>query len=307
VSHRPRDERRALVVSVVATAAHGVVAIAWGVAAGSQMILFDGLYATVGLVASSLMLLASAVAERPPTRRYPYGRAAATPLVIGVQGSAMLATLLYGAIEAVYTIRAGGSDVVAGHGIPYGVVAAAASSATWAWLRRVAGSSDLVRAEATAWLVGAGRGVGIVAGFALVALLDGTSAERLAPYVDPAMVLLTCALLLPAPLGMVRANVVELLEGAPSSAVEQPVLAAAAELAATFDLVEPDVRVAKVGGRLYVEVEARAPSGLTLADEHALRTRLRERLVPSPYEVWLTVELLPIDAPGTQRRSGGAP
>jgi predicted Co/Zn/Cd cation transporter (cation efflux family) len=300
-------ERRALAASIAATAALGALGIGWGVATGSQMVLFDGVYGFVGILPSWLMLLASAVAAHGPTRRYPYGREAATPLVIGIHAAVMLATLLYGASEAAYTIRGGGSDVVPGHVIPYGVLAAATSIGTWAWLRRVAGASDLVAAEATAWRVGAVRGGGIAVGFVVAALLEGSRGDDLAPYVDPAMVLLTCAVLLPTPIAMIRANVVELLEGAPAPAVEGPVLSAAAEVARDFGLGEPDVRVAKVGGKLYVEVAVAAPATLTVVDQHRIRTRLREHLAASPYDVWLTVELVPVEATGGPTDPGEAP
>jgi predicted Co/Zn/Cd cation transporter (cation efflux family) len=287
-------ERAVLRGSIAATAVLGALGVAWGIAVGSQAILFDGAYGFVGILVSVVLLRASAVAARPPTARYHYGRAGVTPLAVGVQGFVLLATLAYAAVEAVWVIRAGGSAVTAGWALVYGVVATAGSTVTWRWLHARAGASDLLQAEATAWRVAALRGLGMVVGFSILAVLERSDRwDHLAPYVDPVMVLVTCAAFLPGPLRLVRTMVVELLEGAPSAEVQAAVAAAVDEVWATAGLPEPQVRSTKVGPRLYVEVEGRAAPDLTVAEEHAVRSRLDAALGALPYDVWLNLELLP--------------
>lgn len=287
-------ERSALRGSIGATAVLGALGVAWGIAVGSQAILFDGAYGFVGLLVSVVLLRASTVAARPPSARYHYGKAGVTPLAVGVQGFVLLATLGYAAAEAVWVIRAGGSDVTAGWALVYGVVATAGSVVTWRWLHARAGASDLLQAEATAWRVAALRGLGMVVGFSLLAVLERSERwDHLAPYVDPVMVLVTCAAFLPGPLRLVRTMVVELLEGAPSDEVQAAVAAAVAEVWRTTGLPEPQVRTSKVGPRLYVEVDGRAPADLTVAEEHAVRSALDASLDELPYDTWLNLDLLP--------------
>jgi cation diffusion facilitator family transporter len=290
-------ERRVLLRSIAATAVLGALGVAWGVATGSQMILLDGVYAVVGILVSWLLLRASALSRQGPTRAYPFGREAVTPMVVGVQGFVLLATLLYAAVEAVFTIRDGGSDITAGWAIVYGVIATVASGFVWHWLSRAAGYSDLLIAEATAWRVGALRGAGMVVGFAIMGVLDGSEWDRASPYVDPVMVLLTCVLFVRPPMAMVRSTVLELLERVPPEEVRAPVLAAIAEVRATYDLDEPEVRIAKVGPKLYVEVEGVVDPTVTVAQEHAVRMDLQRRLDELPYDTWLNVELTPRSTP----------
>ena len=173
----------------------------------------------------------------------------------------LLATLIYAAVEGVYSIRAGGSDVAAGWAIVYAVIATVGSLAFWAWLQRAAGDSDLLLAEAMAWHVGALRGAGMLVGFVLIAILEGSRWDEAAPYIDPAMVLVTCVLFVGAPLRMIRTMVTELLERAPAAPLRAAVLDAVREVRAAFDLDEPDVRMTKVGPKLYVEVEGAAAPG----------------------------------------------
>ena len=294
-------ERRFLVASMIAAGALGALGVVWGIVSGSQMILLDGVYSFVGIVLSGLLLWASAVSDRRATRRFQYGMAAATPLAITIQAFVLLATLLYAAVEAIYTVRDGGSAVPAGWGIAYGVVVAVACVAVTASMQRGAGHSDLLISEAAAWKVSAWRGAGMVLGFAVLGLLAGSRWSSMAPYVDPAMVILSCVLLLPSPLGMLRGTVGELLEAAPSETISDAIRSAVRAVEAEFDLDEPDLYTSKLGSRLYVELNSTAAPDVTISQEHAVRESMQRRLEALPYDVWLTVELLPRAAADDER------
>lgn len=288
-----RLEQRGLYVSIWVTTVLGVVGVAWGWAVGSQMILFDGAFAFIAVVVSLVLVRASVMAAAGPTRRYPYGREGATPLAVGIQGFVILGTLVYASIEAVLTIREGGSDFAPGWAVLYGVLATVSGVATWWWLRRTAGSSDLLVSEATAWKLDAVRGVGMVAGFTIMWLLLDSSWSGAAPYVDPAMVLVTCVLFFPAPVRLIRSTLVELLEGAPPTQVQEAVLAVVRAVEADHGLDRPTVLMTKVGPKLYVEVDVEVGPEVTVAEEHVVRTDLARRLDALPYDVWLTVEFHP--------------
>jgi predicted Co/Zn/Cd cation transporter (cation efflux family) len=247
----------------------------------------------VGILVSLLLLWASALAQREPTERYPFGRESVTPLVISVQGFVLIATLLYAAVEALAAIREGGSDITAGWAIAYGVLTTIASLAVWGWLRAQSAGSDLLDAETTAWRIAALRGVGMTVGFTAILLLQGTALDDWAPYIDPGMVLATCAIFIVAPVRMVRGTLVELLEGAPAAEVEVPVRAAVDEVRGQFDLATPTVLVTKVGRKLYVEVEGLVEPEVTVRQEDEVREALRERLEALPFDIWLNLELKP--------------
>lgn len=275
------------------TLALSVLGVIWGWFSGSRMILLDGIYGFIGFLVSWMLLHASALADEDETTHYPYGKQAATPLVIGVQGFVLLATLVYAAVGAVQTIRQGGTDINAGWGILYGAIATVASLAFWVWLRARIGHSDLIHAEATAWRVAAFRGVGMIIGFTIMQVLANSSRSDWAPYVDPAMVIVTCLVFLPPPIRMVRGTVRELLEAAPPASVQQPVMAIIAEVSQRYDLEPPTVRMTKVGPKLYVEVDGVVDGDVTVAQEHEVRTALDQRLRSLPYEVWLNLEFAP--------------
>jgi cation diffusion facilitator family transporter len=289
----PEHERAALVVSILVTGFMGAIGIVWGIAGGSQMILLDGVYAVIGILVSLVLVAASSMASTPPTRRFPYGRAGATPLAIGIQGLVLAATLLYAALEAVYVIVDGGSDIAAGWAIAYGVFATAGSVVVWLWLARRAGASDLLRSEATAWKVAALRGVGMIVGFSVMGLLTGSRWSGAVPYVDPVMVLVTCVVFLSAPLRMIRSTLGELLEASPSRSIRVSVVQVIEAVRETYDLDEPTIRLTKLGPRLYVEMEVTVGPAVTVEQQHEVRLELERRLDALPYDVWLTLEMLP--------------
>ena len=287
------SEPRAFIISIIVTAALSALGIVWGIAIGSQMILFDGVFGLVGIVTSSLLLRASALAGRTPSRHYHYGQQSATPLVIGVQGFVLLATLGYAAVEAVATIRAGGSHFPAEDAIPYGVISAAVSIAFALWLRRSVKHSDLIAAESTAWWIAGLRGGGMVVGFAFMLVLAAYSWDSVIPYVDPAMVLLTCVLFVRPPLQMVRSTIHELLEGAPDAAVQAPVLEMIADVQRRFNIAEPTIRINNVGSRLYVVIDSCVAPEVTITQEHEIRTAFERKLRELPYDIWLNLDLFP--------------
>ncbi len=286
-------ERRALLLSIGVGAALAGLGILWGILSGSQMILLDGVYSIIGVGVSWLLLRASALASRKPSRRYPFGRYAVVPMVVGLQGFVLLATIAYAAVEALLVIRAGGSEVSAGAAIVYGVIASVTSLVVWWWLRARAGASDLLVAEATGWRIAALRGAAVFGGFVVLAVLDGSNWSGAAPYVDPVMVLITCVVFLPPPMRMVRGTFLELLEKAPDAPVAQAVGVAVGALTERFRFDAPEVRATKLGPKLYVELVGEVDPDTTVAQQQQVFEELHAELDRLPYEIWLTVELTP--------------
>jgi len=111
-------------------------------------------------------------------------------------------------------------------------------------------------------------------------------------YVDPVMVVVACAVIAPQPVRMVTTMLSELLEAAAPAAVQQPVLAALEAVRAEHGLDEPDVRIGKVGRKLYVEVDfVVRPGEWDVADEDRVRRAVAAGLAGLPYDLWLNVEL----------------
>ncbi|HQA78694.1 MAG TPA: cation transporter [Propionicimonas sp.] len=285
-------EQRLLKWSIVAAAAIGVLGIGWGWFAGSQAIMFDGAYTALGLLLSWLSLRASQIVASGPTINYPFGREALAPLVIMIQGVALLGTLGYAAISSVLSIIRGGTEVAAASGMLYAGLTGIAALALWLFLKRYSKDSDLIKAEAVQWLSGTAMSAGMLVAFGLAAIIDGTSLDWLANYVDPVLVVVASVALFPIPWGMVRETARELLEGAPPAAVQAPVRQLIAQVTAEHGLDDPLIRMSKLGAKLYLEVDYVVPAGrydTAFADD--VRRALKTGLQDQPLDVWLNVDL----------------
>lgn len=285
-------EQRLLTTSIVVASVIAVLGVGWGWYAGSQAIIFDGAYTALGLLLSWLSLRASRIVAAGPTDAYPFGREALAPLVIMIQGVALLGTLGYAAIASVLSIIHGGSEVEAGAGMLYGAATGAAALAVWLYLRRYARSSELVGAEAAQWLAGTAMSAGMLVAFGIAAAVGGTPAAWVAAYVDPALVVIAAVALFRIPLRMVRDTGRELLEGAPPESIQAPIRDLVARVSEEQGLDAPLVRMAKLGAKLYLEVDYVVPAGrydTAFADQ--VRHALRDALARQPLDVWLNVDL----------------
>lgn len=289
-ARRRSPEQRALRESIAASAALGVIAVVWGVVAQSRVLLFDGVFMVLGILLSGLSLLAAVAADAPPTRTFPFGKKAATPLAIGVQGAALLGTLAYATVDAVTVIRGGGADVAPGTVLAYGLLSVLVSGLVIWRLGRLS-DAELVTVERAQWRAGAWLSAVIAAGGATAWWLDGTRWNEAVPYADPVLVLVACALIAPVPFRLLRAAGLELLEAAPPPAVRAQVADVVEAARARFDLPEPVVAATKLGGRLYLEVVFVVDGTWRVVDEDAVRRAIIDPLEELGYELWANVEL----------------
>jgi predicted Co/Zn/Cd cation transporter (cation efflux family) len=94
-------------------------------------------------------------------------------------------------------------------------------------------------------------------------------------YLDPAMVLVTCLVFLPVPIRLMRATLLELLEGAPPAAILREAETRMEAVHRSFGLDEAATWMTKVGPKPDTEVEGIADPNVTVAEEHELRTAPR--------------------------------
>ncbi|MEV0951538.1 cation transporter [Promicromonospora sp. NPDC050249] len=286
------QEHATLLGSAVGGAVIALTAVVWGLLSGSGIILFDGIFAAAGIVLVAVSMLAAHAAGSEPTSRYPFGRHAATPLAVAMQGAALFATLAYGAAEATATLVAGGSDGDPVQLILYGLVAALGSWGLSVWVNRRAPDSGLALAEVVSWRSGAWLSLAIAGGGAVGMVLDRTLGRGVAQYVDPTLLLAVSVLLLPMPVRLIRQGMHELLEGAPDTVTSAQLADVIGQVRTEHDLPEPLVRASKVGRRLYVEVDFVVEPGTWSVDaEDDIRRAVVTGLEALPLDVWATVEL----------------
>ena len=256
VDARSPDDR-VLLISTWTSAGFAVVALGWGLAAGSQLIVFDGLYSFASVGLSWAAVVALRTARKGPDERYPWGREAWEPLTVVVKAAALAGLSVYALVGGIAEILDGGREIAAGWALGYGVVATVAGGVVSLVLHRRgrAGGSDLVRAEAAEWVGDTLLSLAVLAGFVVAVLLVGAGRLNLAVYVDPVMVSAVSAVFLAVPARLVAGGVRELLAMAPPPQLQARIGAIVRDVEQTYRFTESFVRASKVGGRLDVEVE----------------------------------------------------
>jgi predicted Co/Zn/Cd cation transporter (cation efflux family) len=271
-----------LLISVWASAAFAVLALVWGLATGSQLIVFDGLYSFASVGLSLLAVLALRTARKGPDERYPWGREVWEPLTIVVKATALGGLCVYAMVGGVADVLSGGRDVEVGWAVAYGLVATLGGLAVSLVLRRRARTgTDLVRAEAAEWWADTLLSLGVLAGFGIAFGLDAAGRPDLARYVDPVMVVIVCAAFLPVPARLVVGGFREVLTMSPPPDLLDRIQEIVDAVAGDNGFAESFVRASKVGGRLDVEIDfvvTDASAAQTVREFDAVRAVLRERL-----------------------------
>jgi len=190
----------------------------------------------------------------------------------------------------VLTIVDGGTKAPTGLGIAYAVIALAGPLLVAWTLRRWCRDSELVSAEATQWFAGGMLGLGMLVAFVAALAIQDTRFDAIVKYIDPVLVIGACALFIWPPFKMIRRTFVELIEGVPDDEITAPVLEVVNDVTASFDLSATEVRVTKVGRKIYVEVEVVVEPSWTVARSDEMRKALAARLNELPLDLWLTLE-----------------
>ena len=297
----PNRSEGMLRLSVVAGVVAAVLAVVWGLLAGSRVIVFDGVSAIIGLFKAGKYTEGTELIDVVPTIADALGvqmdaewqGQSLIPLVVGGQGLARLALIIFALTDSVMVIASGGDEASASSAVMYAAVSTALCLALWWALGGARSTEDLVRTELIGWRNATFLSFGILVGFGVVAVLpDGDARDVAVAYVDPVLMLIIGLAILPTPIRLLRTMSRELLEMRPAADVEVPARAAVLETCWAAGLPDPVVRMTKTGGRLYVEVDhVVAPGTWDVADIDVLRRALVESLASERYTVWLNVDL----------------
>lgn len=289
-----RQEERLLLASVWGGAAFAVTALVWGLAAGSNMIVFDGLYSSISVALSLLSLATYRAVQRGPDPSYQYGRDAMSSLVVVVKGVAIGALGLYAFSGAVLDLRAGGREVAVGSAVLYAALATLGCGAMTLVLRRASSrrSSELLRAEAAQWLLDTVLSAAVLAGFLAALLATSRGRGDLAGLADPLMVAVLSVASLGLPIRLIRQGLRGALAAAPDEQVQRELQAVVAAVADRHGFARTTCRTAIFGERydLTIGLLADDTTALTsLAEADAVRAELQAALDVLPYDLLLSV------------------
>jgi cation diffusion facilitator family transporter len=274
-----RMEQQSLIISSVGCILIAVVALWAFYTSDSQAILLDGLFNLTYFMAALFTIKVSRLVLRGDDARFPYGYSFFEPLVNGIKGLLILGVSIMALIGALQALLSGGRNIEAGIATAYGVFA---STTGWflAWVTHRGYKhcgSPLVKADADGWIVNASISTAVLLAFITIWMIKGTSLEYLAPYIDPALVLVVVLISLSVPIRMAWTALMSLLNRAASPEINEKITSLVKESLVELPVEEVFVRVIQPGRTTLVLVhivlpKEYAPEKLRVLDEQRNKT-----------------------------------
>jgi cation diffusion facilitator family transporter len=291
---RARAEERALKVSGAGAFLLAVLGIGFALHNGSEAILLDGIFSTLGFFMALVTLKVSRVVRRPDDEVFQFGYAHFAPLINVLKSLMMTLLCVFAGLSALATLIDGGQPLAVGSALLYAVLATLIGVGLFAYLRSAARSarSPLVALDARAARMDLFLSAVVLASFVLGWLALDTGFERWVNYLDPGLVLLLCLLVLPVPLKILWENGREALLLAPDAEIQRSVTEIIREALRDYPVADHRVRMLKLGNVLAVTLHLQPEPSLKIervADLDRVRFAIEEALQALDYEVGLDV------------------
>jgi len=253
-SHEQR-EQQLLLVSATATLALAVCGIGVGTWSGAKSIVFDGMFDAID---AGMTMLAWQVARLMASGRdqhFQFGYWHLEPLLALISGSVALSTCVYGFLNGLGAFFTGGRVIDYDVAILYAALTCLTSFAAFAYFRARGSGLDsrLLQSDARAWLFGGLVSGGLCLSFGLARLAAAAGVDVIMPLVDPVVLMILTAVMIPFPvLTLYRAGR-DLLQIAPSE-LDQRATATAHEVCAKHGFVGHASHVTRIGRAQFVEI-----------------------------------------------------
>src|SRR5690606_14006788 len=203
---KKNEEQSALKCSIAVTAAIGLLGIVTGLIAGSQALVFDGMYSVVDVMLTFASLAVSKLLTQEGSERFQFGYWHLEPLLIALGSSILVIACLYAAVNAIHDLLGGGRVISYGLGAAWAGVLCVIGFAMTVHMGRHARrlKSGLLLLDMRSWMVAAFLSLALLLSFIFAVALEGTALERWVPYVDAIALLGMALAMLPVPLKTLR-------------------------------------------------------------------------------------------------------
>ena len=293
------DVLRNSVVVILVVSALGV---GLGLFSNSFAILFEG---TFSLIDASMTIVALMVArliararsgELADTRlaaRFTMGFWHLEPMVLALNGILLSGVAVYALINAVSSLLKGGRELEFGLALIYAVLTLTAciaiALAEARANRRI--RSAFLHMDLKGWIMSASITAALLVAFCIGYGVQGTRYEWISPYIDPAVLAVVCAVIIPLPLSVIRQALSEMLLVTPAD-LKQHVDSVAQAFVERYRFASYRAYVAKVGRSQEIELYFIVPSDMparTVAAWDSLRDEIGNALGADSPDRWLTV------------------
>lgn len=301
MTNKPQDgknreglEQKALWISGFGALVLAALGIGFALLSGSEAILLDGVFSTLGFFMALMTIYVSRIVRRPDDAVFQYGYAHFAPLMNVLKSLVMAVLCGFALLSAISTLRSGGQAMAMGSAVLYAAIASTIGAVLFFYLNRVARQtgSVLVSLDAKAAQLDMFLSGAVLASFALGWLAIGTTMERYLDYLDPLVVAGLCLVALPVPLKVLWENGREVLLLAPDPEVQRAVIEKIEAALEEFPVEEHRIRMLKLGNVMSVTLHLRPSADYRIegiSDLDRVRYAIEKSLATLDKEIGLDV------------------
>ena len=287
-------ENKILKISMVGALFFALFGIAWGWTVQSEMIIFDGLYSFISLALTMLSLYINNFMAKKELDKYPFGKYILEPLVISLKSLIIGGMCLYSLIGAIQDIVNGGNSVEYGSALIYSIVSVVGCGGVYIFMKKKGEkiSSEMVKVEASQWLMDTLLSIGVLVGFVIAMILRNTRFAWLNVYIDPMMVIMVSVVFIKMPIQSFINSFKEILCVKANDEINDDIYFIVKEIEKEYKFEDSISRVSKIGGELRIEIDFiyNEESKLKDLDQmDCVREEVYDAIKHIDYNKWLNV------------------
>lgn len=287
-------ENKILKISMVGALFFALFGIAWGWTVQSEMIIFDGLYSFISLALTMLSLYINNFMAKKELDKYPFGKYILEPLVISLKSLIIGGMCLYSLIGAIQDIVNGGNSVEYGSALIYSIVSVVGCGGVYIFMKKKGEkiSSEMVKVEASQWLMDTLLSIGVLVGFVIAMILRNTRFSGLNVYIDPMMVIMVSVVFIKMPVQSFINAFKEILCVKANDEINDDIYFIVKEIEKEYKFEDSISRVSKIGGELRIEIDFiyNEESKLKDLDQmDCVREKVYDAIKHIDYNKWLNV------------------
>lgn len=288
------SEQHALQVSILATLVLACAGVVFGLYAGSQSIVFDGLFNAIDASMAVLALLVSRLLLRQPGRRFQQGYWHIEPMVLALNGSVLVMLCGYALINSLAGLMQGGRSLPFDHALVYALLTATGSALMYDYQRRLNGrlQSALIALDLHSWLMSTAISLALLIAFAAGLLLQDGIHAWLVPYIDPLVLALLTMALIPAPCRTVYRAMQQILRITPGE-LDAEIAELIEDFSRRYGFERCSHCVSQIGRGLFVEIHILLPASMnawpvTRLDD--IRSEIASAIGRQGQDRWLAID-----------------
>ena len=221
------------------------------------MIIFDGLYSFISLVLSMVSLFINNYIAKKDLDKFPFGKHILEPIVISIKSLIIGGMCIISMSGAVKDIFAGGNSIEYGAALIYSVVSVIGCGSIYFYMKNKGTkiSSQLIKVEASQWLMDTLLSAGVLIGFIIAMGLQNTRFKMLNVYIDPAMVIIVSVIFIRMPIETFINSFREVMSVKAADDINEDIYLVVKEIEKEYQFEDSIARVSKIGGELRIEVD----------------------------------------------------